>query len=164
MFNTSKALICRLHKSQICIGFCVSIKCPQNSIYCQLCLEEDHSDHMESCKEFGQIIKDLSISIKEKKNHLDKIREKQIQLSQLNRHQIEAYEKQIEDFRNIQGNLSKQKLNSFSNEQIIMLKEEFQQDRQLDDCKFNKVFSKQVKLNGTPNLIFRINKEGSLNQ
>ncbi|CAD8202622.1 unnamed protein product [Paramecium octaurelia] len=140
MFNTSKVQICQLHKSQICIGFCVSTKCPQTSIYCQRCLEEDHSDHIESCKQFGQITKDLSISIKEKKDHLDKIREKQIQLSQLNRHQIDAYEKQIKDLRNIQGQFQQKKLNSLSNQQILILKEEHQPDRQLDDLdKLNQI-------------------------
>ncbi|CAD8215218.1 unnamed protein product [Paramecium octaurelia] len=136
MFNKQKAQFCQIHKSQICIGFCVSKNCPSNPFYCQKCLEQDHEDHKESCKEFGQITKDFTDLIKAKKSHLDKVKEKQIQLQQLGRYQVDAYERQIDELRNIQRNFSKKKHSSLSNQQIKIFKEQYCIDRQLDDCKF----------------------------
>ncbi|CAD8198445.1 unnamed protein product [Paramecium octaurelia] len=135
MFNTQKAQNCQLHKSQICIGFCISKNCPSNSFYCQKCLEQDHGDHRESCKEFGLITKDFSNLIKEKKNNLDKVKVKQIELHQLGRYQIYAYERQIDELRNIQRYFSKQKYRCLSNTEIKILKQQFSPDQQLEDCK-----------------------------
>ncbi|CAD8162481.1 unnamed protein product [Paramecium octaurelia] len=111
MFNSQKVQICQLHESQICIGFCVSINCSSNSIYCQKCLEQFHEDHIDSCREFGQITKDLSNSIKQKEDHFNKIKEQQIQLHQLSRHQIDAYQEKIDELRNIQRNFQKKNTN-----------------------------------------------------
>ncbi|CAD8203425.1 unnamed protein product [Paramecium octaurelia] len=133
MFNTQKAQNCQLHKSQIYIGFCISNNCPSNFFYCQKCLEQDHRGHIESCKEFGQITKDFTNFIKEKKSHLDKAKEKQIQLQQLGRYQIDAYEKQIDELRNIQRNFSKKKPRSLSNQEIKILKQQYCPDGQIDD-------------------------------
>ncbi|CAD8179783.1 unnamed protein product [Paramecium pentaurelia] len=145
MFRSSKVQFCSVHKSQICLGFCVSNKCTSNSIYCQKCLEENHTDHLDSCKEFEQIKTDLFNSIREKQDHLKKLKEKYLQLNELSQYQINSYEKQIDDIRNMQKKFVTKQYNTVSIQQINILKNQISLETQIEDLNQLNQIEQQIK-------------------